>query len=154
MSGRIRRITVIVTILFTGTIVTLDQILKKLVEASLSVSESIPIVRNILHITYIRNTGILFGMFKGYNFLLIFISALAILGIIFYMFFGSRNLYRHICLVLILSGAIGNLIDRFLRGYIVDFIDIRIWPVFNLADTAITIGIILLGISLIRLRKI
>jgi len=154
MSKKRRRI--VLFIIFVVTIVAIDQVLKGFIECNLVVSETVPIIKNVLHVTYVRNTGALWGLFKGYNFFLIFFSISAIAAIVFYMFIILRkhktdsSLHEFLCLTLIISGAIGNLIDRFSRGYIVDFIDLRIWPVFNLADTMITFGIIFLIINLIK----
>ena len=91
-------------------------------------------------INYTTNTGAAFGIFQGFNTILIFISFLVILFIILYL----KRAKQHLPLILILSGIIGNLIDRILLGFVRDFIDIRIWPVFNLADFYITIGALIL----------
>ena len=87
------------------------------------------------------NTGITFGIFKGYNILFIFIILL-IIGLVIYLYKKDKKY----CLAygLILAGAFGNLIDRVFRGFVVDFIDFRIWPIFNLADAFVTIGVLLL----------
>lgn len=128
----------------------LDQFLKYLIVKNLILSESVPILKNYLHITYVRNTGILFGLLKGFNSIFIFVSGISIFWIIFYLIKTDHNLYRRFCLILIFSGAVSNLLDRLIRGYIVDFIDFRIWPVFNIADTAITVGLVLFAFSLFR----
>jgi len=102
--------------------------------------QSIPLIKNILHLTYIQNTGAGFGILKGWNLILIFIS-LIIIGIILYNFDKIiKEKSIHIPVALILGGAFGNLIDRILLGHVIDFIDFRIWPAFNVADSAITIG--------------
>lgn len=95
--------------------------------------------KNFGIINYITNTGMVFGFLKGYNSLFIIITMFFVL-FIFYLFLKEKNIGYSF----ILSGAIGNLIDRILFGFVRDFIDLRIWPVFNLADSFMVIGILLL----------
>ena len=118
----------------------LDQITKSLITKYLSLHQSIPLIKNILHFTYIRNTGAGFGILKNQNILLIFTS-LIIIGAIIYNF---KKIIKKkkilIPIALIIGGAIGNLIDRIFIGHVIDFIDFIIWPSFNIADSAITIG--------------
>jgi len=121
-------------------IVILDQITKSLIRKYLSLHQSIPLINNILHFTYIQNTGAGFGILKQQNIFLIFISLIIIGTILFYFDRIIKEKAIHIPIALILGGAIGNLIDRILIGHVIDFIDFRIWPAFNVADSAITIG--------------
>jgi len=102
--------------------------------------QSIPLINGVLHLTYIQNTGAGFGIFKGGNTILIFVS-LIIIGVLLY-YFDRIILDKaiHIPIALVLGGAIGNLVDRVILGYVVDFVDFRIWPAFNVADSAITLG--------------
>ncbi len=126
-------------------LIILDQAAKFLASAKLELNESLPVFKDIFHITMIHNTGIAFGLFKGMILVFVFISVVTIFFIIL-----CANRFRHgyrylrTGLLLILAGTIGNLIDRVRLGYVIDFIDFRIWPVFNIADTAITIGGLLL----------
>lgn len=131
-------------------IVVLDQLVKKIIVSNLFPSESIPILKNFLHITYVKNTGILFGLLKGYNFIFILISIIAIVFIFLFFYFFRSGFYTQVSLVLISAGALSNLIDRLTRGHIVDFIDLRVWPVFNIADICITIGAIILTIEIFK----
>ena len=128
-------------------ILALDQLTKLLVTSSVVVHQSIPVVKNIFHITLVANRGAAFGILKDQATLFIFAAIFAV-GLIYVNIRKSGpekiSLYK-ISLVLILAGAMGNLIDRLRFGYVVDFLDFRIWPVFNVADSAITIGAILLG---------
>lgn len=91
-------------------------------------------------LTYVRNYGISFGLFQGINDLIIVISFLA-LGFLYY----TRHEFKDnpVLLTLIVSGVIGNLIDRIFRGFVVDFINFKIWPVFNFADAYLVVGIVL-----------
>ncbi len=121
-------------------IVILDQITKRLILKYLSLHQSIPLINNILHFTHIQNTGAGFGILKQQNTFLIFTS-LIIIGVILYNFDKTINEKPiHIPIALILGGALGNLVDRIFLGHVIDFIDFRIWPSFNIADSAIMIG--------------
>ena len=140
-------------------ILALDQCLKSIIRLKLDVGESIPLINNILHVTFVTNTGAAFGLFKNSTLLFVIISLVAIL---FTSVLITLSIKRHeflsrpvfnFGLILITSGALGNLIDRLRFGYVVDFIDVRIWPVFNIADSSITIGTFLLILSSIYYRK-
>lgn len=127
------------------TIVFADRFTKIYFSDLLSLNESWPIIRGIFHITLVHNTGIAFGLFKNQGIVFIIIPVIAIVLLIFNIYYyrnHQEDLSRTyiVAFSLILGGAIGNLIDRIYFGYVIDFIDFRIWPVFNLADSAITIG--------------
>ena len=134
-------------------ILIVDQSLKSLVRLKLAVGESIPLINNIFHITYVTNTGAAFGLFKNSAIFFIIISVVAIAfiaGLILKSIKRAEfmaNPRFDLGLIMIISGAIGNLADRLKFGYVIDFIDVRIWPVFNIADTSITIGTMLLILS-------
>jgi signal peptidase II len=121
-------------------IVISDQITKFLITKYMVLHQSIPLIKNILHLTYIQNTGAGFGILKGSNTILIFTSLIIIGAILFNFKKIIKEKPVHIPIALILGGAIGNLIDRILIGHVIDFMDFRIWPAFNVADSAITIG--------------
>jgi len=119
----------------------------------MSLAESIPVIKSIFHITYVENTGIAFGLFPQGHFLFIIISLIIILVIVF---FERKTVLKspaeRFCLGLILGGALGNLIDRLRFGFVIDFLDFRIWPVFNLADSGVCIGGILMVFFLLKKR--
>ena len=121
-------------------IVLLDQLTKYLISKHMLVSQSIPVIKNFLYLTYIQNTGAGFGILKGGNTILIFISLIIIGIILFYIKQIIKEKQIHIPIALILGGAFGNLIDRIFLHHVIDFIDFRIWPAFNIADSCITIG--------------
>ncbi|OGX15426.1 MAG: signal peptidase II [Omnitrophica WOR_2 bacterium RBG_13_41_10] len=129
----------------------LDQLTKSIVIKNLSPNQSIPIIKGLLYVTFVRNRGAAFGILKNQLPLFIFTALFAVV-LIFLVISKKRQrpLILNISLGLILAGAIGNLIDRIFLGYVVDFIDFRIWPVFNVADSAITIGAVLLGWSILK----
>ena len=126
-----------------------DQLTKFLIKQNLQLNQSIPVIKNILHLTYITNTGSAFGLFKGFNWFFILFSLVVII-VIFYFINQIKNNEKmmRISVSLVLGGTIGNLIDRIAYGAVIDFIDFRIWPVFNIADSAVTIGIIILIVLL------
>lgn len=98
-------------------------------------------ISNVFGVTSTTNTGALFGIFKGYNLILIFVS----IAIIFLCFkWLKEKSFNYVPLSFIIGGAFGNLVDRLIFGYVRDFLDFKIWPVFNFADTIITIAIVLI----------
>ena len=133
-----------------------DQISKYLVLSNLNLGQSWNPVTSLtpwVSITHVTNTGAAFGLFPDRGSLFIVIAVVVVAAIIFY--------YRHlpagqwwikISLGLQLGGALGNLLDRLRLGYVIDFIDFKIWPVFNLADSAIVIGVAILAYYLLRDR--
>ena len=129
----------------------IDQITKSLIRANFEVNQTTPVINNFLHITYITNTGTAFGLFKGINFVFILFSILVIFGI----FYSSRKIKESQSLMifslgLLLGGTVGNLIDRIVYGFVIDFIDFKIWPVFNIADSAVTVSVAFLIVILWR----
>ena len=141
---------IIVAVIFLS-----DQLTKFFITKNLLVSQSVPLVKGVLYFTLVHNRGAAFGILKNQVPLFILTSAIAVVLIYLNL---KRNKKRglsvyNFSLSLILAGALGNLADRFTLGYVIDFIDLRIWPVFNLADAAITIGAILLGYSILRPTK-
>ena len=140
-------------------IVIIDQITKFIVHKYMDLYDSINVIPYFLNFTYIRNEGIAFGIyFEGGK---IFFIILPIL-ITIYLFYLLKNEefqdnQSQIALYLIISGAIGNIIDRIFRGYVVDFIDFHLngmhWYVFNIADSSVTIGLIFLLYSSIIVKK-
>jgi len=133
-------------------ILSLDQLTKFLVTKNLSLNQSIPVIKGIFHLSLIHNRGAVFGMLKNQVPLFILTSIFAVILIYFTLKNNRQNNYYRISLSFILAGALGNLTDRILFGYVIDFLDFRIWPVFNVADSAITIGAVLLGWSILIRR--
>lgn len=123
-----------------------DQITKFLIRNSMVFGESKKIL-GFFSLTFLKNTGISFGLFKGSNILFTIISFLALLFFT-YVYFKKKK--YSLQLSLIIAGITGNLIDRIVLGYVVDFIDFHYWPVFNIADSAVSIGMIWLLILLVK----
>jgi len=126
-----------------------DRLTKYILLKNLSEGQSVGVVPGIFHITLVLNSGAAFGLFKGRSLFFTISAALVMIFICFYIWRGGcKDLLTLTALGLILGGAAGNLIDRVLFGYIIDFLDFRIWPVFNIADTSITIGAFILAIRI------
>ncbi|MDR5657929.1 signal peptidase II [Serpentinicella sp. ANB-PHB4] len=126
-------------------IIIFDQITKTWVVSSLKEIRQMYIVENILHFTYVENRGAAFGIMQDQKLFFIIVTFI-ILAVMIYYLLTIDNLKKSVIvsLSLIIGGAIGNLIDRIRFGYVIDFIDFRVWPVFNIADIAIVIGQIIL----------
>ncbi len=126
-------------------VIALDQIIKYVIATNMFVGESIPIIPQVLHLTYILNAGAAFGILANQRYFFIAIAAiLIIITIYFYPQIQRLSRTFQIAIAMLLSGAIGNMIDRIATGKVVDYIDIRIWPIFNLADIAIVLGCIII----------
>lgn len=154
-----RKTQAVISALSILTILLIDQCSKMLVHLRLSVGDSVPVIKDMLHITFVSNTGGAFGLFKSGTSLFIAVSVVAII-VIFSLIVSSMKRGRflsdplfNVGLVLIASGALGNLLDRVRFGYVIDFIDVRIWPVFNMADISISIGTFLLIVSFVSPRS-
>jgi signal peptidase II len=134
----------------------LDQSTKILASKNILLGQTIPVISNIFHLTLVHNKGAAFGIFKNQTALFILTSLTAIFIISYKLKARSAAGRLDILVVslgLILAGTLGNLIDRLFLGYVVDFFDFRIWPVFNIADSAITVGAILLGWTILFNKK-
>ena len=130
----------------------LDQITKYLTIFFLKPIDTLPLIEDVLHLTYVENTGAAFGMMKDARWVFMVISTLAIVGILVYMFW-KRPSDKLMCVSLsfIVGGGIGNMIDRTLLGYVVDMIDFRLinFAVFNVADSFVCVGAGLMILQLI-----
>ncbi|MBS3886573.1 MAG: signal peptidase II [Dethiobacter sp.] len=132
-------------------VILFDQILKLLVVNTMSLNQSIPVITNIFHITYVHNFGAAFGLLAHRTGFIILVTVVVVfLLLVFLRHLPKEQKLLRAALVLQLAGATGNLIDRVRMGYVVDFFDLRVWPVFNVADIAIVSGIGLLILDLTR----
>ena len=132
-------------------VVLVDQATKYFVVQHFSVGESVPVVENIFHWTFILNRGAAFGMLEGSRWLFVVI-ALAVIGGVLYLRKEIEQSGVLACMgaALFTGGAVGNLIDRTLQGVVIDFFDFRIWPIFNVADIAICVGVGLIIWSILK----
>lgn len=116
--------------------------------------ESIPVIKNILYLTVVFNKGAAFGILKGKTVLLIYTGIIFMLVFLFAVINEQRkNIFFLISCGLIIGGALSNLTDRVFLGFVVDYIDIRVWPVFNLSDSAISVGAFFLLLNEFRKPK-
>jgi len=138
---------IILTIVF----LMIDIVSKVIVSSLMDVHDSIKIIDNFFYITYVRNTGAAWSIFSDKTWLIIIISLIIIGIVVFYIYKNKPKMkLEKIGYSLILGGAVGNFLDRIIYGYVVDFLDFYIfgynYPIFNLADTFIVVGIFLLVI--------
>ncbi len=131
-----------------------DRISKWVVMANLRPGESwnpVAGLERYVSLTYVTNTGAAFGLFPDYGTIFMIIAVVVIVAIVIYYrrLPGDRWLVQ-ISLGLQLAGALGNLLDRLRYGHVIDFIDFKIWPVFNLADSSIFVGVVILAFYLLR----
>ena len=139
-------------------LLTADQFSKLGIRSNLAIGESLFEV-GFFRLTRVHNTGAVFGLFQGQSFLLTIIASVGVAALLLYALFFHRKLpflgsrLGKLGLGLVLGGTVGNLIDRIYLGYVTDFIVVSIWPVFNIADSAIVVGVIILIYSLIGLAR-
>lgn len=134
----------------SGLILAADQLTKALVVQHLALHDSLPVLPPALYLTYVHNTGAAFGLLKGQQRFFIAVSLVVIAWMAWELAGRPRRplMVRWGC-ALVLGGAIGNLSDRLRLGVVIDFIDLRVWPVFNVGDSAITIGVALLILHIV-----
>lgn len=137
-------------IFIVAAVIALDQILKEMLVKALA-NGPIAVINNFFHLVYVENYGIAFGMFKNKTLFFIITQSLISIVIAFVIYkFHDKSIPVTICLSLILGGALGNLADRIRIGYVIDYFSFSIFPpVFNLADSAIVVGAILLSLILV-----
>ena len=127
-------------------VVIADQVSKFLISSNMAIGESIP--RNsFISVHHVQNTGAAFGLFDDHTSILIGISIFGAIAVIASFFYSDKmpflgGTWAKVVLGLVLGGILGNMIDRIYLGYVTDFIDVGIWPTFNLADSAVVIGIL------------
>jgi signal peptidase II len=137
---------------FTIFVILFDQASKLFIQYKMKIGESIPVIKGIFHITYIENPRTSFGLFeynKSFFVIAVLISVILVI-LIYKKIIFKKDPFMYIPLTLVLGGAVGNLIDRArIDGKVIDFIDFRIWPVFNFADSAIVCGMLVLLIHVL-----
>ena len=130
-----------------------DQLTKQIVVTQLGLGESVHVV-GPLYIRHVNNPGIAFGLFSSWASIVTFLTAGAVLWMLFYFAkSGARHPIFPVALGLLIGGSLSNLADRLRLGYVVDFIDISRWPTFNLADTFIVVGVASLLIALVEAER-
>lgn len=141
-------------IIIIGILTALDQLSKFIVTSNFELYESKVIIKNVFSLTYIQNTGVAFGMLKGQRVAFIILTMI-ILGLCIYIYTNiagtKKFLPVQICILFLISGAIGNMIDRVKLGYVIDYFDFDLinFPVFNVADIYVTVSTIILFLLLL-----
>jgi len=141
-------------------LVAADQVTKNIIAAKVALYESVPVIPGFFNITRIHNKGAIFGTFSQTDNTLVFalltaasLAALAFVVVYFFKTPSADGLMKA-ALTLIMAGALGNQFDRLVRGYVIDFLDLYVgsahWPFFNVADSCITVGAVLMLIILFR----
>ena len=133
-------------------VIVVDQATKYWIQSRMAYGESSPVIREIFHITYILNPGAAFGILENKTWFFIAV-ALALLAGVAYLYprMPANQPMVKLGAGLLVGGAVGNLIDRVRIGYVVDFFDFRIWPIFNVADICIVCGVACLAYYLLRI---
>lgn len=153
-----------IDIFFFSLILATDRIIKIIIPRLLDLHQSIPVIPGFFHITYVRNSGGAFGILGSWDspyrrlfFILASVAALVLLYILYREAASTASRYAKTAVIFIASGAAGNLYDRIMTGEVVDFLDFFIgshhWPAFNVADTAITTGALLLAYTYLKDRN-
>ena len=127
-----------------------DRIFKIWIVLRLKEGEGFPVWRGVFHVTRVNNTGAAFGLWHDSSLFLTTVTALSVLAILFYLVCderAGRNNKNFYAWSLVAGGALGNLYDRVLFGYVIDFLDFRAWPVFNVADASICVGVFFILLS-------
>lgn len=139
-------------------VIFLDQLTKWMVIQKMGYGESIEVIKNLFYITSTRNSGAAWSMLEGQMLFFYIITIIVVIGLVYYIQkMAKQNVLIGVSLALILGGAIGNFIDRLFRKEVVDFIQTYIFsypfPIFNVADTSLTIGVVLLIIYMFLQEK-
>ena len=147
-------------VLLVTAVIIVDRWTKTVIDSQFDLNQSIPVIDGFLDITYVRNTGVAFGIFSSISspvksmLLSAFTTVAAVIVVVYSVRSPARNRLLQLALSLILGGALGNLYDRLTYGYVIDFIELYVgayhWPTFNVADSAITTGVVLLGLEILK----
>lgn len=135
----------IIPIIAIALLTAFDQLTKFMVVSKFELYESIPVIQNVFNFTYIQNKGVAWGMFQGKRVIFLIITFFVLVNLFFiYNNISDNPKYKflRVLLVVLTSGAIGNMIDRIKQGYVVDFLDFELinFPVFNVADIYVTVS--------------
>lgn len=129
----------------------LDQVSKWLVRDAMDLGQSIPIISSLMSLTYIENRGAAFGIMTGGRVLFIALTFLLLAFLLWYRHQNKdQSFLLEISTGLIIAGALGNLIDRIVKGSVTDFIDFHFFPIFNVADIAVTCGVFLMAVFIFK----
>ena len=143
-----------VYVLFITIFVVIDQFSKKLIVSNFKLNEVVPVIKGFFNLTYVRNYGAGFSILQHATAFLLALTVIACVVLTYLLLTTEKkDLLSKVCYLLIISGAIGNFIDRVRFSYVIDFLDFKIfgydYPVFNIADSFITVGCILLIVKML-----
>ncbi len=156
LQGKVRNLVFVFTALL---VLAADQLSKIWIRSHLALGESVP-ETGFFQLTHVPNTGAVFGLFQGQSSALIAIALIDVIVLLLFVLFIYRrfpvldNSLSRIALGLILGGTVGNLIDRLRLGHVTDFIEVGIWPTFNIADSAMVVGVAMFAYYLLRLTQV
>lgn len=143
-------------LILSAALIISDQVTKLIISANMQLGDKIEVIKGFFYIGYTKNTGAAWGIFSGHTEYLAIFSVVATLGLIYMLLLMKRGLAAF-SVALVIAGAIGNAIDRIRLGFVIDFIDTYIFgydfPTFNIADSAITVGMILLLIYMLFIHR-
>lgn len=146
----------IVIVVISIILVIIDQISKKIIELNYNIGDSKEIIKNFFYITSHRNRGAAWGILQNSRYLFLFITILFLFLLFFYIYKNKvlLKINDYVMFSLIIGGALGNFLDRIIKGEVIDFLDFHIFgydfPIFNLADTFICLGIFLLALKIYK----
>ena len=156
-----RKSTIIITTALA--VFVLDRLTKLAVQSKIGFEDTIPVIKGFFELTYVRNTGAAFGIMAlardSFRVPFLLASTAVAIGLLVYFVRKTRDdeYLLLVALAMILGGALGNLVDRLVYGYVVDFLYFHVnqyyWPAFNVADSGITVGVALLGFDLLVRKK-
>lgn len=144
-----------ISLLVAILVIVFDQVTKWFIATSMKIGDSYEVIPNFLNITSHRNNGAAWGILSGkMGFFYIITLIILVVLIVFYIKEAKFNLFMQVAISLLFAGALGNFIDRILHGEVVDFIDTNIFgydfPIFNIADSSLTIGVLFVIIALLK----
>lgn len=135
-------------------ILIIDQVSKSLIEVFFKFNESVQVIKDFFYITVVHNTGGAWSLFDNHSYFFIIFSIIAVIILIKFMFSFKNNLRNNIAFSLTIGGILSNLADRIFLGHVRDFLDFKLfgynYPIFNIADIAIVVGVILLIVAIIK----
>ena len=144
-----------ISLLVAFLIIVIDQVTKWIIASSMKIGDSYEVIPNFLNLTSHRNNGAAWGILSGKMFFFYIITVIILIVLVlFFIKEAQYNLFMQLAISLLFAGALGNFIDRLLNGEVVDFIDTNIFgydfPIFNVADSSLTIGVMLVIIALLK----
>lgn len=131
-----------------------DQASKLLVVSNLQLGESLPLIPEVFHLTYILNRGASFSILQGQRWVFIIITVVALVAVLILLRYIPRDFRRlRVLIAVFVGGTLGNFIDRLYLGAVIDFFDFRVFPIFNIADCCITCSVALICLMLLFGRE-